>query len=82
MENGRTLDYPALASNQMAGAHLSVFGAWRTFLVLIWGNALDMTLDRVTGAGKGECYLTAHLWFNVLPLYPQAFVVSADAANQ
>jgi HK97 family phage major capsid protein len=82
IENGRALDYPALASNQMSGTHQSVFGAWPTFLVLIWGNALDMTMDRITGAAKGECYLTAHLWFNVQPLYPQAFVVSADAANQ
>lgn len=81
-EDGRVLDYPALASNQLSDSHQSVFGAWRTFLVLVWGDALDMTMDRYTGAAKGECYLTAHLWFNVLPLYPQAFVVSADAANQ
>jgi hypothetical protein len=82
LEDGRAADWPALASNQMAGTHQSVFGAWRTFLVLIWGDVLDMLMDRYTGADKGECYLTAHLWFNVLPLYPQAFVVSADAANQ
>jgi hypothetical protein len=82
LEDGRAADWPALASNQMAGTHQSVFGAWRTFLVLIWGDVLDMLMDRFTGADKGECYLTAHLYFNVLPLYPQAFVVSADAANQ
>jgi len=81
-EDERAAGWPALASNQMAGTHQSVFGAWRTFLVLIWGDVLDMLMDRFTGADRGECYLTAHLWFNVLPLYPQAFVVSADAANQ
>ena len=81
-ENNRALDYPALASNQMSGAHQTIFGAWRTLLVLVWGDGLWFVKDPYTLATKGETKLTACLLFNVLPLYPQAFVVSADAANQ
>ena len=81
-ENNRALDYPALASNQMSGAHQTIFGAWKTLLVLVWGDGLWFVKDPYTLATKGETKLTVCLLFNILPLYPQAFVVSADAANQ
>ncbi len=81
-ENDRALNCPVLASNQIPAAGPSIMGAWRTLLVLIWGNAVDLTIDRITLASSGEVRLSAHIWFNVIPLYPQAFVVSADPANQ
>ena len=82
MENDRVMDHPVCASPQMSVAHQTIFGAWRTLLILIWGDGLWFVKDPYSLATRGETKLTACLLFNVLPLYPQAFVVSADAANQ
>ncbi|MDB6023112.1 MAG: Caudovirus prohead protease family protein [Pedosphaera sp.] len=82
MESGRVNDYPAQISMQFAGQDQCVFGNWSDFYILIWYDGIDMLLDEVTQAGQGRALLTAHIWFNVLPLHPQSFCVSADSANQ
>jgi hypothetical protein len=83
IEQGEILNAPALASNQLADSNQLVYSsAWDSFLVLIWGDGLWFVSDPYSQAPAGKTVLTACMLFNVLPLYPQAFIVSADAANQ
>jgi hypothetical protein len=81
LDGGQINGVQATASNQLSGGNQAVFStAWDTLCILIWGEGFDMLLDTVTLASSGECRLTCHLWANLLPLYPSAFLVSADTA--
>ena len=82
IEQGEILNAPELASNQLADSNQLVYSsAWDSLLVLIWGDGLWFVSDPYSRAPQGETILTACMLFNILPQYPQAFVVSADAAN-
>ncbi len=82
-DDGKCGEYPALGSSQLSGTHQSIVAAWDSVLILIWGDALAFsTTDPYTRASEDKIVLTVTAWANILPLYPAAVVVSADAANQ
>ncbi len=80
MKGGLVNDYPALTTNNLSATHQSLFGAWDTLLLLIWGDGIEIISNPYSSAPTAQVELTANIWFNLLPLYPSAFVISADSA--
>lgn len=81
-DDGQAGEYPVLASNQLSGNNQAIFAAWDTVKLLLFGEGIEIISDPFTQAQSGEVVFTAIAWFNILPTYPQAVIVSADAANQ
>jgi hypothetical protein len=82
IEDERANFYPVLASNQLSDLNKAIFAAWDTVELIFWGNGIELLYDEYSKAAEGEILVTAVAFFNVLATYPQAIVVSADAANQ
>jgi len=66
LTDGTMLGYPARATNQISktlgtGAdHGIIFGNWTDLLMGLWGNDLEIVVDTVTRAKKGQVVVTSY----------------------
>jgi len=76
---GELNGWPAYATNQVPN-NLMIAGAFNQLIQALWGG-LDVVVDQYTKAANAEIVLTINTWGDYAIRHPQAFVVSADAAN-
>lgn len=81
-DNGTVNGQPSAGTNHLSGTHQTIFGRWPDCLVLLYGDGIHFIRDAVTQAGSGKIVLTCVLYAAVLLRHPEAFIISADAANQ
>jgi HK97 family phage major capsid protein len=74
--------FRALATNNLSAGHTSILGNWPFCIIGIWGNGFDLVVDQYSLAKDAEVIFSCHLWVDTALAHPQAFCVSADAANQ
>ena len=77
---GEMNGWPAYATNQVPN-NLLIAGAFNQLIQALWGG-LDVVVDQYTKAANAEIVITINTWGDYAIRHPQAFVVSADAANQ
>jgi HK97 family phage major capsid protein len=80
VEEGTVNGYLAIDSNQVPNNQM-ILGQWDDLIEAMWGG-LDVVVDIFTKAAYGEIVITFNLWLDYAVRHPQAFIVSADAANQ
>lgn len=84
--DGEMAGYPANATNQMSkvlGAggneHGMIFGNWAAVAIAAWGNDLELVVDVVTKAARGQIVITSYSMGDVGVLRPTAFVKATGA---
>ena len=65
-----------------AGTGLSalIFGAWADLLIGQWGG-IDLIVDEVTEAAKGNVRLVAHSEWDIAIRHPESFAAIRDVAT-
>jgi len=81
-DSGKVNGFPSVTTQNLSDTNASVFGNWEELAILLWGDGMSVTSDRVTQAAQGKVALTFHLWLDFLIEHPQAFNVSADSGAQ
>ncbi len=76
MVNGQ----PAWDTNQIPNNQM-IYGVWDQLIQAMWGG-IDVVVDVFTKAKNAETVITINTWGDFAVRHPQAFTVSADAANQ
>jgi hypothetical protein len=76
MVNGQ----PAWDTNQIPNNQM-IYGVWDQLIHAMWGG-IDVVVDVFTKAKNAETVITINTWGDFAVRHPQAFTVSADAANQ
>lgn len=66
LTDGTMLGYPARATNQISKTlgtgsdHGIIFGNWNDLLMGLWGNDLEIVVDTVTRAKRGQVVITSY----------------------
>lgn len=76
-ENGEIDGTPALSTSHVADKNI-VYGDFSQYIIAQWGN-LDITVDNVTLADKGQIRLVVNAYFDMKALRPEAFKVATIA---
>ena len=77
-ENGEIDGTPALCTSHVKETNF-VYGDFSQFIIAQWGN-LDITVDNVTLADKGQVRLVVNAYFDAKPLRDAAFVTGKIGA--
>ena len=72
MEGNEIYGVPAMSTGSMVKDGL-ILGDWSQLYIASFG-ALDLTVDTVTRAKKGQVLLVVNSWFDYVTVRPQAFV--------
>lgn len=85
ISDGEVIGYKAGATSQVSktlvgGAeHGLIFGNWNQLMVGLWGNDLELVVDEVTLASKGQIKITSFSMGDVAIRRPKAFVKGTGA---
>lgn len=72
MDNNEILGIPVSCTNSVVKKGL-ILGDWKNLYIANFG-ALDLTIDPLTLANKGQVKLVVNAWFDYKPVRPEAFV--------
>lgn len=81
--------YRALVTTQVrsdltkgTGTGLSAifFGNWQDLIIGVWGDGLDILVDKYTQGRKGQLLVTGFMDVDIAPRHPESFAVILDAA--
>jgi HK97 family phage major capsid protein len=86
LQNGLVRGYPGFSTNQMSktlGAGLNehgmIFGNWNDLAVGMWGNELEIVVDQVTLAARGQIKITSYSMADIAVLRGDSFVKGTGA---
>jgi HK97 family phage major capsid protein len=84
--DGKLLNFPAFATNQIsktmeasATKHGIIFANWNDLAVGMWGNELEIVVDVVTKAARGQIVITSYAMADVAVLRGDSFVKGTGA---
>jgi len=86
LQEGTMLGYTARATNQVSKSlgsgsdeHGLIFGNWNDLVVGLWGNDLEIVVDVVTKAKRGQIVITSYSMADIALRRGQSFVKATGA---
>jgi HK97 family phage major capsid protein len=78
LQDGKVGTIPTYATTYVGTGEQTVLGDWSQWVLAIWGDGVDLVVDRFTKAATGEIVITAALYYQSFIRRPTAFCVSTD----